>query len=46
MEVLVEVQRKSPGRRSGGQVPQKLVIICKLYYNDAIGKKAKLYLSI
>jgi len=38
-------QGESPCRRSVGQVPQKLMIFCKLYYNDVIWKKAKQYLS-
>lgn len=30
-------------RRSGGQVPQKIVIFGKLYYFDVIWKKTKQY---
>jgi len=37
----IGVERQRHGRRSVGQVPQKLVIMCKLYYSDAIRKNAK-----
>lgn len=40
----IGVQQRSPCRRSGGQVTQKLVIFCKLCYNDVVWKKAKQYL--
>ena len=42
----IRVQRQIPGRRCGsvGQVPQKSVIFCKLYYSNKMWKKAKQYL--
>jgi len=32
LKSLIRVQGQSPGKRYGGQVPEKLVILCKLCY--------------
>ena len=36
MEVAIGIQGQSAGRKSVGQVHQKLAIFCKLYYSDVI----------